>query len=185
MACFNPENDILIATVGRPHGVRGLVRLHAATDDPASVEALGPLHDEQGKVWGVRWVAPGIAALHDANGCVLPDRNAAEHLVNRRLYVARAMLPPPDDGEFYHADLIGASACSPTGAVIGIVATVHDYGAGVSLEVVPKQDGKALIVPFTHACVPDIDLEKRRLVVVRPQEIEVEGALDGEVEVRA
>lgn len=50
MARFKSDTDVLVATVGRPHGVRGLVRLHAATDEPESVEVLNPLHDEQGVV---------------------------------------------------------------------------------------------------------------------------------------
>lgn len=185
MARFKSDTDVLVATVGRPHGVRGLVRLHAATDEPESVEVLNPLHDEQWLVWNVRWVSPGVAALEDGQGNALPDRSAAERLVNRRLYVARDELPEAEEDEFYHADLIGLEAFSGEGESFGVVTVVHDYGAGVSLEIVSAEAGKTLIVPFTRACVPDIDFGARRLVVVPPHEIEVEGTLEGEVQIRS
>jgi len=177
---FKPDSDVLIATIGRPHGVRGLVHLHAATDDPASVEMFGALHDERGVVWTASWVSPGVAALTDAQGNTLPDRTAAERLVNRRLYVARELLPAVEEDEFYHADLIGMTAVSEDGEVLGTVSIVHDYGAGVSIEI-----DRGLIVPFTLACVPHVDLAHRRVTVVPPVEVEVEGDLDGEVQVRA
>ncbi|GBR50549.1 ribosomal RNA small subunit 16S rRNA processing protein RimM [Neokomagataea thailandica NBRC 106555] len=185
MARFKSETDVLVATIGRPHGVRGLVRLHAATDDAESVEDLNPLHDEQGVVWNVRWVSLGVAALEDEQGVALADRTAAERLVNRRLYVAREDLPEADEDEFYHTDLVGMEAFSSEGLSFGVVTVVHDYGAGVSLEIVPSGDGKILLVPFTRACVPEVDLAARRLLVVPPHEIEVEGTLDGEVQVRS
>ncbi|MBS1090989.1 16S rRNA processing protein RimM [Gluconobacter sp. Dm-74] len=180
MPRFNPDSDVLIATVGRPHGVRGLVHLHAATDDPASVETLGVLHDGQGRAWTARWISAGVAALTDAEGQDLPDRTAAERLVNAKLYVPRTVLPETGDDEFYHADLIGMTAVSEEGDVLGTVSVVHDYGAGVSLEV-----DRGLIVPFTLACVPRVDLAKREVTLVPPVEVEVEGDLSGEVQVRA
>ncbi|EHH68689.1 ribosome maturation factor RimM [Gluconobacter morbifer] len=180
MPRFNPDSDVLIATIGRPHGVHGRVHLHPATDAPESVEAFRILHDEHGAEWTVQWVSPGVATVRDAQGNALPDRTAAERLVNRRLYVARDALPEADDGEFYHADLIGMTAFSQEGDVLGTVAVVHDYGAGVSLEI-----DRGLIVPFTMVCVPQVDVANRRITVVPPAEIEVEGELDGDVQVRA
>lgn len=180
MPRFNPDSDVLIATIGRPHGVRGLVHLHAATDDPETVETIGVLHDEHGAAWTARWVSPGVAALTDGQGNTLPDRTAAERVVNRRLYVTRDVLPAVEEDEFYHADLIGMTAVSEDGDVLGTIAVVHDYGAGVSLEI-----DRGLIVPFTLVCVPHVDLAQRCVTVVPPIEVEVEGDLDGEVQVRA
>ncbi|MBS1088873.1 ribosome maturation factor RimM [Gluconobacter wancherniae] len=180
MTRFNPESDVLVATIGRPHGVRGLVRLHAATDDPVSVEEFGTLHDEQGEEWVVRWVSPGVAALTDRNGQTVSDRTAVERVVNRRLYVAREQLPATEEDEFYHTDLIGMVAVSEAGDELGTVVTVHDYGAGVSIEI-----DRGLIIPFTMACVPHVDLAGRQVVVIPPPMVEVEGDLDGDVQVRA
>ncbi|GAJ29654.1 ribosome maturation factor RimM [Acidomonas methanolica] len=177
-------NAILVATVGRPHGVRGLVRLHAATEDPATIEALGDVRDAQGRAWRVEWRGSGIAALFDADGREIADRDAAARLTNLELFVARERLPDPDGDEFYHVDLIGLAAVTPEGEALGVVNVVHDYGAGVSLEIA---GARSLIVPFTKRCVPEIDLPSKRLVVVPPVEIEVEGdpSGPGDVAVRA
>lgn len=174
------KQDVLVATIGRPHGVRGLVRLHPATETPETLEVLGPLHDEEGGVWQIRWTAPGIAALLTEDGQPLADRTAAEKLVNRRLYVARSALPEIEEDEFYHIDLLGMDAYLPTGEAVGKVTNVHEYGAGTSLEL-----EKGQLVPFTMACVPEVDLKAKRLVVVIPDAVEVEGDLSGEVAVRS
>jgi len=171
------DSSILVATIGRPHGVRGLVRLHAATADPVSVELLGDLKDEKGRHWQVSWRGAGIAELRDAQGRAVADRNAAEALVNLRLYASRGALPETGEDEFYHADLIDMEAVSPEGEVLGKVSVVHDYGAGVSLEITGK---RIVLVPFTRACVPEIEIEAGRLIVVEPDEIEVEGDLEPE-----
>ena len=102
-----------------------------------------------------------------AAGGPLADRRGAEKLVNTRLYVARGQLPAAAEDEFYLADLVGLLAIGADGAELGRVAAVHDYGAGASLEV------GALLVPFTRACVPQVDLAAGRVVVVPPEEIEV------------
>ena len=76
------------------------------------------------------------------------------------------------EDEFYLSDLVGLQAVDPTGAALGQVAIVHDYGAGPSLEI--ARAGQPLLVPFTRACVPEVDLAARRVVVVAPHEVEVQ-----------
>ena len=92
-----------------------------------------------------------MAELRDGTPVKVTDRTAAERLVNTRLYVDRAQLPEPDAEEFYVADLIGMAAIDAAGKVLGAVATVHDYGAGASLEIV-RDGAPPLLVPFTRAC---------------------------------
>lgn len=181
MTCVTAPKDILIATVGRPHGVKGLVHLFAATDDPSFVETIGALRDEKGAVWKAEWQGHGIACLRDASGRAIADRDEAARLVNLKLYVERDRLPDVDEDEFYHADLIGLHAETREGKALGKVAVIHDYGAGVSLEI---SDGKQdLIVPFTHACVPEIDFDQGKVIVEPPHEVEVEGDLSGKGDV--
>jgi hypothetical protein len=86
------------------------------------------------------------------------------------LYVDRTQLPEPEVEEFYLADLIGLAAVDAHGAVLGRVVTVHDYGAGTSLEIV--RDGAApVLVPFTRACVPEVDLAGGRVLVHLAHEV--------------
>ena len=169
---------VLMGVVGRAHGVRGLVRVHSYTGDPAALASYGALHDDGGRPWTVEWRGDGVAALRGPDGPVA-DRTAAERLVNMRLYVERAQLPAPDEDEFYLHDLIGLEATAPDGAPLGPVAQVHDYGAGASIEIARQP---ALIVPFTRDCVPVVDLPNRRLVVVPPIEVnaEVDAGVAGE-----
>ena len=162
------ESRILMGVIGRPHGVRGQMRVHSYTDDPAALPDYAPFESEDGRRWMVRWAAPGVATVAElVRGVPVPvaDRTAAERLVNTRLYAARETLPPPAEDEFYWADLVGLRAETETGDTIGTVAAVHEYGAGPSLEIGPH------IVPFTRAAVPVVDLPGRRLVVSLPAEV--------------
>jgi len=167
------DGRVLLGVVGRPHGVRGLLHVHSYTADPADLASYGALSDEAGRLWSLAWRGEGVAELRDADGRAVSDRSAAERLVNTRLYVERKLLPTPADDEFYLADLVGLTATGPGGDPLGRVAVVHDYGAGISLEI--AGDGPALIVPFTRACVPEIDVAGGRVVVVTPEEVLVEG----------
>jgi 16S rRNA processing protein RimM len=171
---------ILMGVIGRPHGVRGLARVHSYAAAPSDLAAYGPLHDDRGGVWTIAWRGDGIAELTDAQGLALRDREMAQTLVNRKLYVDRDHLPEPDEEEFYLADLVGLAAYERVEGMersMGTVLAVHDYGAGASLEI--GHVGRSVIVPFTRACVPDIDLAAGRLLVVPPDEVELPGELGG------
>ena len=163
---------ILMGVVGRPHGVRGLVRLHSYTADPAALPGYGPFDDGQGRRFAVRWRGEGIAEIAElVDGGTLPvtDRTAAEKLVNLRLYADRERLPPPGEDEYYLADLVGLQAVGADGGALGRVAAVHDHGAGAFLEI------GALLVPFTQGCVPVVDLAAGRVTVRPPVEVAVPG----------
>ena len=166
-----PDSRILLGVIGRPHGVVGLVRVTSHTADPAGLTAYGPLTDEAGRRVTLRWRGEGIAEV-TVDGVKLPDRTAAEKLTNARLYIERSRLPAPEDDEFYLVDLIGLAAVDADGETIGRVVTVHDYGAGASLEI-GRATGAAVLVPFTRACVPAVDIAAGRVTVVMPDEIVV------------
>ncbi|GBQ67203.1 ribosomal RNA small subunit 16S rRNA processing protein RimM [Ameyamaea chiangmaiensis NBRC 103196] len=170
------DTPILLAVIGRPHGVRGLVRVQCHAADPASLEGYDALFDDRGRRWTLRWRGEGIAELRDADGRVLADRDAAQAMVNQRLSVERAALPETDDGEFYHTDLIGLEAFEGDRSW-GRVKAVHDFGAGTILEI-----GAGLMLPFTLACVPVVDLAGGRITVSLPDELEVPGELEDSVE---
>ena len=95
------------------------------------------------------------------------SRDAAEALRGLRLYVARAALPPPEEEEFYHADLEGLRAEFADGRDFGRVRRVVNYGAGDVLEI--EREGESALVPFTRAAVPVVDIAGGRLVVDPPE----------------
>jgi 16S rRNA processing protein RimM len=149
------------------HGIKGWIRVKSFTAEPEAIAAYGPLSDESGtrrfeiELVGV---AKGVL-LARIKG--VDDRNAAERLKGLRLYVRRADLPPLQDDEFYEADLIGLTAVLLDGTRFGIVRAINDFGAGASIEI-EDEAGKTVVVPFTAAAVPVVDVAKKRVVVAPP-----------------
>jgi 16S rRNA processing protein RimM len=97
----------------------------------------------------------------------IEDRDRAEALRGLRLYVPYAALPAPGEDEFYHADLIGLEAVLPDDTILGRVRAVHDFGAGDTLEI-DRSVGQPVVVPFTRAVVPVVDIAGGRLVIDPP-----------------
>jgi 16S rRNA processing protein RimM len=158
---------VLIAQIGAAHGVRGEVRLKAFTADPLDVASYGPLETEDGRRIEIEAARPAKDVLVVRLKGVA-DRNAAEALKNQRLYVSRDKLPPPDDDEFYYADLIGLSAVTAEGAAFGVVKAVHNFGAGDLIEIEPTGGGETVMLTFNETTVPSVDIAGRKIVVAPP-----------------
>jgi 16S rRNA processing protein RimM len=170
-----PEHRILLGVIGRPHGVRGLVHVTSHTADPAALAGYGPLSDHAGRRFTLVWKGEGVAELQEDRGGVwvrITDRDAAAQLANMPLYVERDALPEPTQDEFYLADLIGLQAIDEDRGVLGTVVGVHDYGAGASLEI--AREGASLLVPFTRAAVPEVDVAGGWIAIVPPTELDAE-----------
>jgi 16S rRNA processing protein RimM len=167
---------ICVAQIGGAHGIRGEVKLKSFTADPLAVRDYGPLTSEDGST------SFEIEALRPAKGHLVArfrgvgDRNAAERLAHVRLFVPRERLPPPADDEFYHVDLIGLAAMTADGTEVGTVVAVHDFGAGDILELRPRAGGASIMVPFTAAFVPEVDVAGGRVVVAPPEATGARGA---------
>ena len=165
MTARAPEQRICVARLGAAHGVRGEVKLWSFTADPAAVVDYGPLETADGRAIEVETLRPAkdffVARLKG-----VADRTAAEELRNVELFVPRARLPAPADGdEFYHADLIGLAVVDQNGAVLGSVVALHNFGAGDIVEVRRAESRDTVMLPFTQAAVPEIDVAGGRLVV--------------------
>ncbi len=163
---------ICVARIGAAHGVRGEVKLWSFTEDPAAVAGYGPLETQDGtRRFEIEALRP--AKDHFVARIVgIEDRNAAEKLRNVDLYIPRARLPEIDEADtFYHADLIGLKAVTRSGDDLGTVSAIHNFGATDVIEIKPPA-GEPLLMPFTDATVPEIDLSARRIVVVPPTESE-------------
>ena len=155
---------ILLGRIAGAHGIRGEVLIRAFTERPEDIGAYGPLDDGGARTFTVEAVrATGKGVVARLAG--VRDRTAAEALKGTPLYVDRARLPAPGEGEFYHADLIGMSAVDAEGRPVGEVVGVHNHGAGDILEVRLAASGKTELVAFTDAFVPEVDLAGRRVVV--------------------
>lgn len=98
------------------------------------------------------------------------SREAASELRGTELQLDRGELDAPEEGEFYVGDLEGLIAVSETGEKLGAVAEVFETPAHEVLMVRAEGFPGELFVPFTLEHVPEVDLEKGRIVVRPPEE---------------
>jgi 16S rRNA processing protein RimM len=162
---------ICVARIGAPHGVRGAVKLWTFTEDPLAVQRYGPLSTKDGarqfEVTHAREAKDHLVASLKG----VATREDAERLNGIELYIARDKLPETDDDEYYHADLIGLAAVTSTDVPLGRIIAIHDFGAGTIIEIAPPH-GPTMLLPFTNAVVPTVDLAGGRVVIELPAEIE-------------
>jgi len=150
------------------HGIKGEVKVKTFTQSPEGLGAYGPLLTEDGRRFQIAALRPGKGEEAIVRFAGVSDRNAAETLKGEHLYVPRAALPPPEPGEFYHADLIGLRAEDASGNALGTVRAVHNFGAGDVIEI-EFPDRKTEFIPFTDDSVPVVDTANGRIVIVPPR----------------
>ena len=160
------SDPVAIGVVVAPHGVRGTLR----------VRALGAgTHLREGKQPVVAGVRRRISSARQTPKGFLLDlegvenRADAQPLRGEQLLLDRKELDSTEEGEFYVADLLGLTALSGAGEVLGKVADTFETAAHEVLVVREEKDGQDLLLPFTFEHVPELDLQKGH-VVVRPPE---------------
>jgi 16S rRNA processing protein RimM len=171
---------ICVAKIGAAHGVRGEVKLWPFTEDPMAVLRYGPLSTKDGarqfEVARARMAKDHLVAALKG----VATREDAERINGIELYIPREKLPATDDGEYYHADLIGLRAIGMQGDEIGKVIAIHNFGAGDIVEIAPPQ-GPTLLLPFTNAVVPAVDIAAGHVVIAMPAEIEGDSPQDADI----
>ena len=163
--------SICIARIGAAHGVRGAVKLWTFTEDPLAVKAYGPLLTKDGAR------SFEVATAREAKGHLvatlkgIATREEAERLNGIELFIPREKLPATDQDEYYHADLIGLAAVTGANEPLGRVIAIHNFGAGDIIEIAPP-NGATMLLPFTNAVVPNVDIAGGRVVIELPDEVE-------------
>ena len=159
---------VALAAVAGVHGLNGEVKLKlfAQSVDSLARHRTVLVGGEPLAMSNVR--DGGKTAIARFKG--VNDRAAAEALRGQLVEIERDELPPLEDGEYYHADLIGLAAIDAAGAPVGRVVAVHNFGAGDIIEIAPPQ-GNTLLLPFTNAVVPTVDLKAGHVVIEMPAEI--------------
>jgi len=156
---------VCVAQIGAPHGIRGEVRLRSFIEDPMALAHYGALEAEDGsRALTLEVLRPAKNSLV-ARFAGVTDRKAAAELRNVKLYIPRARLPEPEDETYYHGDLIGLAVVDPDGAAVGTICGVQNFGAGDLLEIAPASGGPSVLLPFTKALVPAVDIPGGRIVV--------------------
>ena len=160
---------ICVGAITGAFGVAGEVRLKSFCADPTAIADYGPLYTEDGSRSFVVKLTRPVAGGLGARVTGIKTKEEADALRGTELYVDRTRLPSLPDDEFYHSDLIGLQAVDTGGVMLGLVAAVHNHGAGDILEITGPGRKTALMLPFTLAAVPTVDLAAGRVVVDLPE----------------
>ncbi|MCC7268537.1 MAG: 16S rRNA processing protein RimM [Caulobacteraceae bacterium] len=173
------EDLILVGQVGGAFGVRGEIRITAFTADPLALVGYSPLLKADGSValtlTGARPDKKGVVA----RAREVATKEQADALRGLKLHVPRDRLPEPDEDEFYLTDLIGLEVRDASGAVLGKVRSVPNFGAGDLLEIAPAGGGQTWYLAFTRATVPELHIADGWLLAEIPAEDDTEVGGDG------
>ena len=166
----NKKNDdrVCVGAIAGSFGVRGEVRLKSFCAEPEDIATYGPLSSEDGSqtysVRIVRSIKNGFAARLGG----VQTKEQADGLRGARLYVGRDTLPDLPDDEYYHADLIGLDVFDTGGTRLGRVKSVLNHGASDLLEIHGPGLKNTVLLPFTLAAVPTVDIAAGRIIADPP-----------------
>ncbi|MFJ8886923.1 ribosome maturation factor RimM [Streptomyces sp. NPDC102402] len=162
--------QLVVARVGRAHGIKGEVTVEVRTDEPelrlgpgavlaTEPASTGPLTIETGRVHSGRLLLrfEGVR-----------DRTGAEALRNTLLIadVDPAELPE-DPEEFYDHQLMDLDVVLADGTEIGRITEISHLPSQ-DLFIVERPDGSEVMIPFVEEIVTEIDLEEQRAVITPP-----------------
>lgn len=161
----NASKRVCVGCITAPHGLRGQMTVKPFTQDPLDFLSYGPLITEKGEM------LPPLRILHITKKTLVAvtmdgvlTAEQAERYRGVSLYVLRENLPllksDADDDTYYHTDLIGLNVQDLQGQLWGRVKEIHDFGAGVLLEVVPQGEEEGIFIPFRKEMVPLVDIKE-------------------------
>ncbi|GGD95618.1 ribosome maturation factor RimM [Tsuneonella deserti] len=155
------DKPVTLAAISGAHGVTGEVRLKLFGE---GIDALTRYESFNGGTLTLRKIRSDNKGGAVARFAEIPDRTAAEKMRGTPLTVPRSAMPALAEGEYYHADIIGLAAVSPSGEHLGTVVGIENYGAGDVLEI-EGPDRRRAMVPMTTEAVPEWNDQK---VVIDP-----------------
>lgn len=162
------SDHVIVGTIGGAFGVQGEVRLKSYCADPQAIADYTPLCTEDGRAF-VQVVLTGqLKNGFTARLDGVVTKEDADALRNVSLYAPRDVMPSLPDDEYYYADLIGLTVVDTGGAILGTVKNVMDHGAGDLLELNVPGQAETVLLPFTQAAVPTVDLRAERIVADPP-----------------
>ena len=154
------SDQVTLAVILGPHGVRGDARIKSFTEQPLDCFSYGELKSRDGKI-----TLEAKRASETSKGILVTPLNPLQReewqaLKGTELGVPRSLLPKPEDDEFYIDDIVGLVVLGPDGdQPVGSVKAVHDFGAGDILEIALEGQKKTVMVPLTEEDVPEINAD--------------------------
>jgi 16S rRNA processing protein RimM len=168
------DSRLLVARIGKPHGLRGEVTVQTHTDDPQARFVPGAIYETEASAGsGVpRSLTLSSARLHQKTWLLgfeeIPDRTGAESLRGTRLFIdGEAAVAQEEEDAWYEDELVGLTAVDPHGTTLGEVTGLRT-GAAQDQLVLRLAGGSQALVPFVEAIVPEVDVEAGRVVVDAP-----------------
>ena len=162
-------NDrVIVGMIGGSFGVKGEVRLKSFCADPMAIADYTPLYTEHGDSIAQVVLTGQLKGGFTARLSGVVTKEDADALRNIALYADRAAMPSLHDDEYYYADLIGLAVLDTGGSKLGQVKSVVDHGAGALLELHVPGQYDTVLLPFTQAAVPTVDLAAGRIIADPP-----------------
>lgn len=163
-----PER-IIVGSIGGAYGVHGEVRIKSYTATPEDIESYSPLTSEDGaQSYALALIRPTKGGFI-ARIAEVASKEEADALKGTDLFARRDQLPSLPDDEFYHTDLIGLEVFDTGGAAMGKVKAVQNHGADDLLEVIAPGASSTILLPFTRAVVPTVDLTAGKIIADPPE----------------
>ncbi|QQA43427.1 ribosome maturation factor RimM [Pelagovum pacificum] len=162
------SDKITVGSIAGAYGVKGEVRIKSFCADPGAIADYLPFVTEAGRTFS-QLVLTGEtkgALIGRLDG--ITTKEEADALRGTALLADRDRLPSLPDDEFYHTDLIGLPVHDTGGSLLGTVKAVHDHGAGDLLEIHGPGLKATVLLPFTRAAVPTVDLTAGRIIADPP-----------------
>lgn len=163
------SDRVIVGALGGAFGVQGEVRLKSYCADPAAIADYTPLYAEDGRSFAQIVLTGQLKNGFTARIDGVVTKEEADALRNVNLYAERAVMPSLADDEYYYADLIGLTVVDTGGTTLGMVKNVMDHGAGDLLEITVPGTSETILLPFTQAAVPTVDMTARRIVADPPE----------------
>ncbi len=158
------EKLIKVANILDAHGIKGEVKLLSFVENPDFFKKNSVLTNAAGKKTFTIKVTGTVKNTIIVKIEGVDDRNTAELLKNTELFAPSSALPPLNDDEFYHSQLIGLEARSENGKKIGTIAAIHNYGAGDIVEITTIS-GESEMLPLTAPWVCEINIKQSFITV--------------------
>lgn len=162
------SDRVIVGAIGGAFGVQGEVRLKSYCADPQAIADYTPLYTEDGRSFAQVVLTGQLKNGFTARLDGVVTKEDADALRNVNLYAPRDVMPSLPDDEYYYADLMGLTVVDTGGATLGTVKNVMDHGAGDLLEIIVPGQSETVLLPFTQAAVPTVDLHAGRIVADPP-----------------
>ncbi len=160
---------IIVGSIGGAFGVHGEIRLKSFCAEPEAIADYTPLYTDDGRSFAQLVLTGNLKGGFTARLDGVISKEDADALRNTKLYADRSQMPTLPDDEYYYTDLIGLDVLDTGGEKLGTVKNVMDHGAGDLLEIQTPKSSETILLPFTQAAVPTVDLKAGRIIADPPE----------------